>query len=277
MFGPDANGTIGPDSARYLYAAAGINVPRPYHLRWLLPKLCGTSSRRWHAAWGAAWPVLAVSMIWWRVASGDGWPVALAATGLLLGLPGILGPSCAIPVQVDMPATAMMVLGCALSVAVHPLAGVPVFVVAACIRETSPVWAALWLWSLWPLVALGAVALAMWRIKTGPEMLGDKFAEYTAHPIRTALEHHAGRWRDAWLMVAPWGICLLALVDADWRLLVLLAVAYAQLLVAADTVRLIHHAAGPPMAVAAALVIPTPWLLLAVAVHVVWWRAPERI
>jgi hypothetical protein len=67
------------------------------------------------------------------------------------------------------------------------------------------------------------------------------------------------------------------LIGADWRLLVVLGVAYAQLLVATDTVRLVHHVAGPAMAVAAAHVIPVEWLLLAVVVHVAWWFAPERI
>jgi hypothetical protein len=42
-------------------------------------------------------------------------------------------------------------------------------------------------------------------------------------------------------------------------------------------VRLIHHAAGPVMAVAAAQTIPVEWLLLACVVHVAWWRTPERI
>lgn len=275
MTGPDK--MIGPDAARYLYAGAGVGVPRPYHLRWLVPKLCGNHARRWWIVWAASWLVLAGSMIWWQTAAGMSWRPALAAAALLLGLPGVLGPKVSIPVQVDLPATALTVLGCALSVAVDPLAGVPVFVLAACVRETSPVWAALWLWSLWPLIAVVAVAVAAWRIKTGPEMLGDKFQAYTDHPIRTAFEHHAGRWRDAWLMVAPWGICLLGLYDADWRLIVLLAIAYSQILIAADTVRLIHHAAGPPMAIAAATVIPVEWMVLAVVVHFVWWFQPERV
>ena len=78
-------------------------------------------------------------------------------------------------------------------------------------------------------------------------------------------------------MVAPWGVCLAGLVGSDWRLWLVLAVAYAQLLIATDSVRLYQHAAGPVLAVAAAQVVPVAWLPLAVVVHVVWWQTPERI
>jgi hypothetical protein len=40
-------------------------------------------------------------------------------------------------------------------------------------------------------------------------------------------------------------------------------------------VRLLHVAAGPAMAFAAVQVIPEQWLLLAVVLHVMWWRQPE--
>ena len=89
--------------------------------------------------------------------------------------------------------------------------------------------------------------------------------------------HVLAQWRDGWMMVAPWGVCLVALYDPAPELLVLLALAYAQLFIATDTVRLYQHAAGPLMAYTAASIIPTEWLLAAVAVHVVWWRRPERI
>ena len=54
------------------------------------------------------------------------------------------------------------------------------------------------------------------------------------HPIRSAMEHHRGRWRDAWLMVAPWGVTLAALLDPSPALIVALIIAYAQLLVATN-------------------------------------------
>jgi hypothetical protein len=152
-----------------------------------------------------------------------------------------------------------------------------VIALSALIRETTPVWSALWLWSPLPLVALAMpVVVNIWR-KPGPDPLGPKFQAIADHPVRAALEHHAGRWRDGWLMVAPWGACIAACVAFSWPLLVLVVLAYLQLLIATDTVRLLHHAAGPALALTAAQVIPVEWLLLAVVVHVVWWRSPERV
>ena len=251
---------LGPDAMRYLYAGKNVPVPRPFNLRWLLPAICRTKPVRWWMVWAAAWPLLAGSMVWWRVVAGDGWTVAVAAAALLVGLPGILGPAVSIPIQVDLPATALVVFGC-----------------AATIRETAPIVAALWLWSLWPLIALFPVIVAMILIRPGSDPLGGELQRIADHPIRTALEYHAGRWRDGWLMVAPWGVCLAGLYGADWRLVTVIGIAYLQLLVATDTVRLVQHVAGVPLVIAAATVIPPNWLVLAVVAHIMWWRQPERI
>lgn len=271
---------LGPDAARYVLAGLGQPLPRPFHLRWLLPKLCADDIKAWRFVWLASWPVLAGAMFGWRIAAGDDWRVALAATALLVGLPGILGPVVSVPVQVDLPSTALLMVGVWAIELGHPaqiVAGVAICAVAASIRETAPVIAALTVWSVWPLLALIVPAVAAWGLNPGPDPLGEQFQYIADHPVRAALEHHDGRWRDGWLMVAPWGVCLAALYSPDWRLLVVLAVAYLQLLVATDTVRLVHHVAGPVMAAAAANTIPVEWLLLAVVVHVVWFRVPERI
>lgn len=272
--------SLGPDAARYLAAADGRPVPRPFHLRWLLPYFCGTSARAWWLVYGLSWPLAACGMIGWRVTAGDPFGVAVAAAALLIGLPGILGPKVVAPVGVDLPATALSLLGVWLVELGHPahvVAGVMVVALAAMVKETSPLFAALWCWSPWPLIAFVVVGVRVLVAETGPDPLGPKFDAIAAHPVRAALAAHAGRWRDGWLLVAPWGACLAALVGADWRLGVVLAVAYAQLVVATDSVRLYQHAAGPVMAAAAASVFPVAWLPLVVVLHVVWWRAPERI
>lgn len=272
--------TGGPDAARYIALSEGRKVPRPFHLRWLLPRLCGTSGRAWWTIWLGSWPVLAAGIVGWRVAAGDGWQVAFAAGVLLLALPGVLGPSAVIPVGVDLPATALTMcaaLSFELGGPYWAVAGMVVVAVAACVRETSPVWCALCVWSPLPLVGLVAPLVRQLTSRTGPDPLGPRFDEIAAHPVRAALEAHRRQWRDGWVMVAPWGVCLAALYSPDWRLVVVLAVAYLQLVVATDTVRLLHHAAGPSMAVAAAQNIPTAWLFAACAVHVVWWRNVERV
>jgi len=52
------------------------------------------------------------------------------------------------------------------------------------------------------------------------------------------------------------------------------AAAYAQLIVATDTVRLYQVAAGPVVALVAAQTISVQWLLPAVVFAGVWWREP---
>lgn len=75
-------------------------------------------------------------------------------------------------------------------------------------------------------------------------------------------------------MVAPWGACLAALYRPSLQVVVALVLAYGLLVVVTDTVRIYQAVAGPVVALAAAEVIPPQWLLLAVVVHVVWWREP---
>lgn len=272
--------SIGPDAARYLLAAQGVPVPKPFHLRWLLPEVCGDNVKTWRRVWLASWVVTAAAMFLWRLGSGDGWQVALAASALLLALPGILGPSAVHPVGVDLPATALTLAGCALWSLDHTgahIAAVIVVAWAATIKETAPVFAALWLWTPVPLIALVAVAARAIIAKPGPDPLGPRFQAIADHPFRTAWDAHRHQWRDAWVMVAPWGVCLAALYAPSPQVAVVLLVAYAQLIVATDSVRLYQHAAGPVMAMTAAQVIPLAWLPLAVVLHVAWWRNPERV
>lgn len=268
---------LGPDAARLWIAAGGDAVSRPFHLRWLLPTINGQQIGRWWATWGIGWAMVVIGMASWRWAAGDPWQLVIGATVLLVALPGILGPQVSIPVQVDLPATGWALVGVALlEVGWWPLA-LTCFAIAASIRETTPIWAALWAWSPVPLVAFAVVAVAAVIRKSGADPLGGEFQRIADHPVHTALEYHRGRWRDGWLMVAPWGLGLAGLVGADARLALVLLAAYAQLLVATDTVRLVQHAASPAVAVAAVAVIPVEWLWLALVLHVAWFWKPERV
>lgn len=268
---------FGPDAARYLYAGQGHRVARPFNLRVLLPWVCRDDVKRWRAVWLASWIVAAGGVFWW--ASDMGAARAAAAVALCLALPGVLGPPVVRPVGVDLPALAVSVVAVA---AVHhgwwPL-GVALILVAASIKESSPVFAAVWAWH--PILLVGLVVPLVVSLVRRPELdvltKQPMLREVHDHPVRTALREHRHVWRDGWIMVGGWGVCLAALYAPSWPVVVVLVVAYAQLLVATDTVRLIHTAAGPALAVAAAAVIPSEWLLLACVVHVVWWWKQELI
>jgi hypothetical protein len=271
---------LGPDAHRYLLAGAGQPVTRPFHLRWFLPKLCGTNLRSWWIVYLASWVGVAVGMSWWAWDAGLEPAQILLAVGLLVGLPGILGPSVSIPVQVDLPATALTVLAVPAIISGRPLGvlcGLLLVLIGANVRETVPIVTALLAWSWLPLVGL-IVPIVVWIVRRPAETSGvPEWDRILEHPIATSLEYHAGRWRDARLMVLPWGVCLVGLYAADWRLVLILGIAYAQLLVATDTVRLYQHTAGPALALAAATIVPTPWVPLALAAHWFWLSTPERI
>lgn len=235
--------------------------------------------RRWAVLWATSWLVMAAASVWWAHNEGLDIRRAAAVAVMLAALPGVWGPAVTHPVGVDMPALAMgMVVAAVFSAGWWPLA-IAAVLIAAAVKETTPIWVALWVWSPVPLVGLIAVAVAViWK---RPAL--DKVTAQPAlrrvhdHPFRSSLEHHRGRWRDAWLMVAPWGVTLVALLDPTSALIVALVLAYAQLLVATDSVRLYQTAAGPLMALGAVAVIPDRWLLLAVVAHVMWWRTPEVV
>lgn len=268
---------FGPDAARYWIAAQDQPVARPFHLRWLLPRMCGQNLDTWWSVWRVSWLVLGVGMFVLASIRTEDLGASLVATILVLALPGVWGPQVVRPVGVDLPAMALGV--CA---AVHAMAGnwwlaIPFALVAGATKETAPVWAALWAWSPLPLVGLAAPLIRSLIAKPAIDEVTalPPLREVHDHPIRTALK--ARRWRDGWVIVAPWGLCLAALLNLSPWVIVTLAVAHLQLLVATDTVRLLHTAAGPVVAIAAVQVIPPQWWPAALVAHVFWFRKPEVV
>lgn len=270
---------LGPDSARYLLAGQGKPVAKPFHLRVLLPWICEDNPRKWQAIWLASWPLLIVLTAIYGTTIGLEPAQGIAAGVLVAALPGVWGPAVVRPVGIDLPAMTIAIgAAVAFNTGWWPL-GIVLIIAAALTKETMPIWAALWTWTPLPLIGLAAPLVV--HLVRKPEI-----DEITAHPnlravhdhpIKTALEAHRNQWRDAWIMIAPWGICLAALYQPTWPLLACLAVAYAQLFVATDTVRLLHTTAGIPMALGAVATLPTEWLFLAVIAHGFWWRKPPLI
>lgn len=270
---------MGPDASRYLLAGAGRPVARPFHLRVLWPWLCRDQLQRWQLLWYLSWPTLGAGMYAYARAGDNSEIVSVASVGLLLALPGVFGPKVVRPVGVDLPTMALAVWSAAaFTIGWWPL-GLVLLAVASLGKEQAPVWVALWVWSFWPLLLLAVPLLVglVRRSELDPVTAHPALRRVYDHPFLTSLEHHQGRWRDAWLMVAPWGVCLAALISPTWQLTVVLLVAYGQLLLATDTVRLYTVVAAPVMALAAAQTIPTEWLLFALTLHVFWWRKPELV
>ena len=260
--------SISPDGRRYLALAAGRPVPLPFALRWLLPRLCSTSLLRWRwctaAHMVALPPLVAVWLTGWI---GDG--RACVAGGLLVcGLPGVWRIHLRWPVLVDPAAMAWAVASAVAARERWWVAAAVLALVAGCIKETAPVFAACYAYHPLALVGLLAPALRALTAPRGDDPENDP--EILDHPFRSSRRAHRGRWLDPRLMLAPWGLCLLAPAAAEPRLLAVLAltaaVAYGQLLVAVDTVRLYQWAA-PPAILATMTVVPPRLAVLGLLLH----------
>ena len=248
-----------PDGVRY-FAAAQQRVARPFHLRWLLPRLCGQNPRRWTITTQCAIVALgALSAAY----AGSVWMACVAF------LPGIAF-SWRRPVLVD--ATGMaLALGAALMCPIFWPAAVLLALVAGCVRETSPIWASVYAWN--PLLLVGLVPVAVrWLMRQGDDVLDAENEWILKHPIKASRKYHAGLWADPFTMVTPWGAMIVGLAGLDAQLAAALALGYAQLIVATDSVRLYQWAA-PVLALACVHVLP-PWALPFVALGVVFnpWK-----
>jgi hypothetical protein len=177
---------------------------------------------------------------------------------LICGFPGLWWNHFRRPVLVDPTAMTWTVLASALSLHGWWPAALLVVLVAACMKETAPVFAACF--ALSPLLLLGLVAPLIRRVTArGVEELG---AEELSDPIGSARRAHAAHVFDPVVMIAPWGVGVLAVLARDRTIVTVVTLAaclgYAQLAVAVNTVRL-YQWAGPAVALATASVLPAGW------------------
>lgn len=242
-----------PDGVRYVTPGP---VPRPFNLRWLIPAICQDNPTRWE--WVTRSSVVALApLAWWF--TGSPWMAVCVA------LPGVWF-NWRLPALVDAPGMMLALLAACLWPVCWP-AAIAAVLLAGCVRETTPAWAAIYAWHPALLVGFAPVAIRLLTSRPGPDPCGHD--DLLAHPIRSALSAHRGRWGDPALMVAPWGPLVVGVlaVPTSIQLSVALVAAYGQTLTATDTVRL-YQWAWPVVALATAHVAPE-WLPL-VAVGVVF-------
>jgi hypothetical protein len=260
-----------PDGVRYLHLGQGDPVPKPYHLRWLIPRLCRADFRRWRAASLVSW-ALATIMVGLMAPS---WQTGIAAAALFAVLPGIVY-NLRHPILVDLPALALAVTAAVLARHGYLETAVAVSLLAGACKEPAPLFAAIYAWNPILLVGLLGPAVTSLVKKAGSidrdplrfwQVSGrgydPEFAWILRHPFRAGWKYHRPLWLDGTVMVAPWGGALVAVTNPSWQLLAALTVGYAQLLVATDSVRLYQWAA-PVVCVAAATAVPVTWLVLLV-------------
>lgn len=227
-----------PDGVAYLDAANGKPVPRPYSLRWFLPRLLGTERERWAWTTRAALVVSAGLVAAW--VGGDARQM-LTAAWLFVWLPGVFAVNVRFPVLVDAPAFAFA-LGAALMVRSGNYAGaVLLSLLAGASKESAPLFAAALCLNPLPLVGLLAPA---WLRKSRPPTAAEP---WLSRPWSYAQAHRdLLDWRR---MLLPWGaLAALAPMGAAWDSATLaagfmLALGYTQLLRSTDDSRLYQLAA----------------------------------
>lgn len=248
-----------PDGARYI-ASVDQRVARPFHLRWLLPKLLGRRGRWW--LWCSRLSIVAIGVLS-AIYAHSPWMACVAF------LPGIAF-SWRYPVLVDAAGMAAALGAAVLWPHCWP-AAIAVVLVAGCVRETAPVWAAVYCWN--PVMLIGLVPVAIRALqRQGTDVLDEENAWILRHPVAASRKYHAGLWLDWQTMVAPWGGLIVAAGSLSAQLGAALAAGYGQLLVATDSVRLYQWAA-PVVALAAVRAVPG-WALPFVALAVVFnpWK-----
>jgi hypothetical protein len=245
-----------PDGVRYLHAGKGNRLHRPFHLRWLLPWLLRDDQRAWHVTTAAATIGLAPAMYCFLLACGLDADAALVGSLLVPSLPGIFRFNVASPFTVDAVALLLTIIAATLF-RVEAYAAAVVALVAATVKESSPLFIAALAWHPLALVAFAPVIIRQLASPASPtDIFDERSRDMLARPVHWAMRLHQATWSDGAMMIAPWGVVALgfAALGTPW-VAVTVALAYAQTLVATDTVRLYQYAA-PAMIYAALTVMP---------------------
>lgn len=251
---------VTPDGRRYLAMGRGGKQPSPYARRWLMPAVIKANITAWKVASGVAF--LACGPLMYELTG------SLACVWLMAWLPGLL-LNVRLPVLTDQCAIALM-LGSAVAYQHGHLAVAMALLFASgqC-KESAPVFGVL-LCPHW-LMGVAALMSVLGACGVGVRRGGEPDAEHQFRPFRTArAKHDPFKWTS---MLLPWGgvavmACVAGLELNTVTVLagVSLAVAYGQLLIANDEVRLYQWAA-PAVLVALAPYMDGPWLVPALVAH----------
>lgn len=254
-----------PDMISYLAA----NPPSPFHMRVLMPALCGKNEadpfiptvenfKRWRI--GTCVGIGATALGIYGMAGG--WK-GVAAGALFLTLP-VNRFNLEFPILVDAMALGLATCSAALYMRGWKVPATLVVLAAGATKETSPVFASLFAQS--PVLLVGLAApLVISKLRTPGTDMAPVQVEVLAHPVAIAKKHHNRFLVDANpMLITPWGASVVALGAPSFKLYSTLAVAYGQLLIATDVMRLYQWAA-PVVCIAAVSAVDKKWWPLLIA------------
>lgn len=257
----DEHPALAPDSAYYLELGGRKAIPPPFAWRWLLPFVLRDIHNRWRAFTLVAIWVQGGALAWY---AND-----LRAVVLVGMLPAMWRFSLRHPVLVDAPGMAVALIGAGMMIHwPHDWFTIAQVIVAAilagCIRESAPVWMAVYCWSPWPLIGLiGIIPGALRARRIDPA----KDNPWISRPVKTALEARNRQWLNWQLVAVPWGVLLpLGIWQGDYKVAAALTLGHIPWLWTSDWNRIAGWAA-PVLAVAALSWQSDLWPLL-LLIHV---------
>jgi len=250
---------LSTDGLVYLRAASGQRVHAPFHLRWLVPFAMPPRFGAWVALGLVSLVASAVLIAWY--AQIQGVPAPMTVVGLWVTC-SLYRVTAFFPALVDGPALAVALLSACLALRRMPLYAAAAGILCGLISEKAGLFAAAWSQSPWPLACVPATAAiaALRRPQTG----SDDEGVWPWGQLARVRQKRSGRVNSITALALPWGAGLAAALGG-WAPvdLVALALAYGQLLIGMDCVRLYQWSA-PLVLCKTAHVLPPRWHAAAV-------------
>lgn len=219
-----------PSGARY---RSSLLLPVPYSLRPMLPDLLTTDKQWINATWISVAGVAGLSYAWFCKCLTP--EQAFTGTLLLLTFTNITRLAAVFPVLIDAASIAATFMSSLLwinaSAPVEYLIATCVSLLLALLNEKIAVFAALWSWSLYPLVGL-AVTLVRYLIVRGD----DEGIDWLKNPVREAIKTHGARFNNGTWWQA-WGVLPLAFITMSFEAWLTVLISVLQLFHAQDYAR----------------------------------------
>ena len=263
------------DGYWYLELARGESVPFPFSLRWLVPRILGPKIVVWVWTTRVVLILSGVVFYWLLTLRGLSSFEALIGVALFCGTPGVFAYQFLEQVLVDPLALFLTLLGAALTL-INPILGIPVVLLAGFSKENSPILAALFAWSWWPLIGLIAPVLSHFFFSKPARY----HAEYTDTSTGERKEmsflellQNIRRCRGTFLqsldvVVLPWGITIWAFcLNPTLGGVLALGVAYGTFFISTDGERVYQVAIGAIAGPAAVLIAHSQWCWVLLLLH----------
>jgi len=208
---------MSPDGGYYLQLGRGEAVPVPYSLRPIVPMICRENMAMWE--WSSR---LCLAMSGWALfmlceqycltitQSFAVWTAFMVTRGFGLY-------SSRLPVLTDAHGMSLALITALLIMTGHTAAGISIAFIGALVNEKVPIYAALYSWSLWPLMGLLLVAMALLIFEQDED---DQGIDWLDRPFETSVNFLKWKWASKEQLayfVAPFGIGLLALFTKSWQ------------------------------------------------------------